>query len=353
MKLGLGFHRDRISPDNFRFARQAGCTHVIVHLVDRLREGLPPGADEFCFGRTRARGVVWSFDELAAVKKLAHDEGLQLEAIENIDPSFWSDILLDGTRKQQQLESLKELLRAMGRLRIPILGYNFSLAGVWGRVEGPFARGGAIAPAFQPDHPLQNQPRPHGQLNNIVYDPDAPAGPIASVSREELWQRLAGFLKTLVPVAETEGVRLAAHPDDPPLPTLRQTPRLLHQPEHLDHLLNLVPSPANALEFCAGTIQEMTNADVYEAAERYSRQRAIAYVHCRNVVGKVPGYHEAFIDDGEIDVPRLLHILHRNGFDGVVIPDHAPRMNCDAPWHAGMAHALGYLKAVLSMNGAL
>ena len=353
MKLGLGFHRDRISPDNFRFARQAGCTHVIVHLVERLREGLPPGADEFCFGRTRARGVVWNFDELAAVKQLAHDEGLQLEAIENIDPSFWSDILLDGARKQQQLESLKELLRAMGRLRIPILGYNFSLAGVWGRLEGPFARGGAIAPAFQPDHPLQNQPLPHGQLNNIVYDPDAPAGPIASVSREELWQRLAGFLKTLVPVAETEGVRLAAHPDDPPLPTLRQTPRLLHQPEHFDQLLNLVPSPANALEFCAGTIQEMTNADVYEAAERYSHQHAIAYVHCRNVIGKAPGYREAFIDDGEIDVPRLLRILHHNGFDGVVIPDHAPRMNCGAPWHAGMAHALGYLKAVLSMNGAL
>lgn len=347
MRLGLGFHRDRISRDNFRFARQAGCTHVVVHLVERLREGLAPSADEFCFGMTRARGVVWSYEELASVKKLANDEGLQLEAIENIDPSFWSDILLDGPRKQQQLESLKGLLRDMGRLHIPILGYNFSLAGVWGRVQGPFARGGATVPAFQANHPLQDKPLPRGQLNNIIYDPNAPHAPIAGISRKELWQRLADFLHALVPVAETEGVRLAAHPDDPPLPTLRQTPRLLHQPEHFNRLVGLVPSPANALEFCAGTIQEMPKANVYELADRYSRQHAIAYVHCRNVVGKAPDYREVFIDEGDMDVPRLLRILHGNDFDGVVIPDHAPQMTCNAPWHAGMAHALGYLRALI------
>lgn len=347
MKLGLGFHRGRIHRDTFRFARQAGCTHVVVHLVERIREGLPPGADEFCFGMTRARGEVWGFDDLAAVKKLANDEDLQLEALENIDPSFWSDVLLDGPRKAQQLESLKGLLRSMGRLGIPILGYNFSLAGVWGRVHGPFARGGAIVPAFQADHPLQTEPLPRGLLNNIVYDAAAVPGPIDGVSRDELWQRLHAFLKELVPVAEAEGVRLAAHPDDPPLPVLRQTPRLLHGPEHFDRLLDLVRSPANALEFCAGTIQEMPGADVYELADRHGRRGSIAYVHCRNVAGKAPNYREVFIDEGDMDVPRLLRSLHRSGFDGVVIPDHAPQMSCDAPWHAGMAHALGYLRAVL------
>lgn len=347
MKLGLGFHRNRIHRETFRFARQAGCTHVVIHLVERIREGLPPAADEFCFGMTRAGGEVWSYDELAAVKKLTNEENLQLEGLENIDPSFWSDILLDGPRKAQQLESLKGLLRSMGRLRIPILGYNFSLAGVWGRVQGPFARGGAMVPAFQPDHPQQDQPLPHGILNNIIYDADAPPGTISGVTREELWERVAEFLRELVPLAETEGVRLAAHPDDPPLPVLRQTPRLLHRPEHFDRLLGLMPSRANALEFCAGTVQEMPGVDVYETAERFSRERAIAYVHCRNVVGKAPDYREVFIDEGDLDVARLLRVLHRNGFDGVIIPDHAPQMTCEAPWHAGMAHALGYLRAVL------
>jgi mannonate dehydratase len=348
MKLGLGFHRNRIHRDTLRFARQAGCTHVVVHLVERLSDGLPPNADEFCFGRTSANGEVWSFEELSAVKKLANDEGLELEALENIDPSFWSGILLDGPRKARQIESLKGLLRDMGRLGIPILGYNFSLAGVWGRIHVPAARGGAIVPRFLPGHPLQDTPLPGGMLNNIVYDTAPAPGPIPSVSREELWQRLAAFLHALVPVAEAEGVRLAAHPDDPPLPTLRQTPRLLHRPEHFQQLLDIVPSQANALEFCAGTVQEMPGADVYAAADHYSRKGSIAYVHCRNVIGKAPDYREVFIDEGDLNVPRLLRVLHGNGFDGVVIPDHSPQMTCEAPWHAGMAHALGYLRAVLA-----
>jgi mannonate dehydratase len=347
MKLGLGLHRDRISRDNLRFARQAGCTHIVVHIVERLRDGLPPSADEFCFGKTLAGGVVWSCEEIAAVQQLAIAEGLCLEAIENLDPSFWCDVLLDGPRKREQLESLKGLLRVMGRLHIPILGYNFSLAGVWGRVFGPFARGGAIVPAFTSGHPQQDQPLPHGQLSNIVYALDAPPGTIQSVSSEELWGRWAEFLAEVAPVAEAEGVRLAAHPDDPPLPTLRQTPRLLHQPQHFDRLLDLLPSRANTLEFCLGTIQEMTEGDAYAAADRYSRKGAIAYVHCRNVIGKVPSYREGFIDEGDLDVLRVLRILHGNGFDGVVIPDHTPQMTCDAPWHAGMAHALGYLRAAL------
>jgi len=92
----------------------------------------------------------------------------------------------------------------------------------------------------------------------------------------------------------------------------------------------------------------MSEGDVYEAAERFCQRGAIAYVHCRNVIGKVPHYRETFIDDGDMDVLRLLRVLHRNGFDGVIIPDHAPQMTCEAPWHAGMAHALGYLQAALA-----
>jgi mannonate dehydratase len=352
MKLALGMHRDRISRDNFRFARQAGCTHLVLHLVDRFREAPLPQADAFCFGQTRARGRVWSEDELEAIQCTARDEGLQIEALENIDPSFWSEILLDGPGKHEQVERLKGLLRSMGRVGIPILGYNFSLAGVWGRTDGAFARGGAMAPGFFEDRLPESSPLPRGQLNNIVYDPDAPPGPIPAISCEELWQRLAFFLRELVPVAEEEGVRLAAHPDDPPVPSLRQTPRLLHHPDCFQRLLDLAPSRANALEFCVGTTQEMPGADLYAAIDQYSRQGSITYVHCRNVRGKVPHYAEVFIDEGDVDMLRVLRILQTNGFDGVIIPDHTPQMTCSAPWHAGMAHALGYLRAALTAIGA-
>ena len=46
---------------------------------------------------------------------------------------------------------------------------------------------------------------------------------------------------------------------------------------------------------------------------------------------------------------RALRLYHRNGFDGVIIPDHTPQMSCAAPWHAGMAYALGWMRAAIRM----
>jgi mannonate dehydratase len=91
----------------------------------------------------------------------------------------------------------------------------------------------------------------------------------------------------------------------------------------------------------------MTEGDVYESLDTYSRQGKLAYVHLRNVRGKVPFYRETFIDDGDVDALRLLRLLQKNHFQGVLIPDHAPQMTCAAPWHAGMAYTLGYLRAAL------
>jgi mannonate dehydratase len=174
---------------------------------------------------------------------------------------------------------------------------------------------------------------------------------VPPASPEQLWQRLKDFLDALLPVAEEAGVTLAAHPDDPPMPTIRGQPRLVFQPRLYQRLLDLRPSPRNALEFCVGTLAEMTEGDIYDVVDTYSRQGKLAYVHLRNVRGKVPFYKETFIDEGDVDVLRVLRILKQNGFTGVVIPDHAPQMACAAPWHAGMAYALGYLRAAMQAVG--
>jgi mannonate dehydratase len=94
---------------------------------------------------------------------------------------------------------------------------------------------------------------------------------------------------------------------------------------------------------------EMTEGDIYDAIDVYSKQRRIAYIHLRNVVGKVPNYRETFIDEGDVDMLRILSILAKNNFDGVVIPDHTPQMTCSAPWHAGMAHTIGFILAAQAM----
>ena len=93
----------------------------------------------------------------------------------------------------------------------------------------------------------------------------------------------------------------------------------------------------------------MTEGSVYDAVDTYSKQGRIAYIHLRNVIGKVPQYRETFIDDGDVDMIRILSLLKYNAFDGVIIPDHTPQMTCTAPWHAGMAHTIGYILAALAL----
>lgn len=350
MKVGLGLYRHMLHQDNYRFARQAGATHIVAHLVNYFAGSprLPAAAGSGSgWGESTNAGVLWTVDELATLRRDIEAEGLKLAAIENLDPSHWHDILLDGPRKAEQLEDIKTIVRRMGEAGIPVLGYNFSIAGVWGHVTGPLARGGAESVGFSAiDSPAQT-PIPNGHVWNMRYAREDVPGTIPPVTTEQLWSRLTDFLLAVVPVAEAAGVRLAAHPDDPPLPTLRGHARLVNQPHLYQRLLDIYPSHANALEFCQGTIAEMTGGDVYEAIDQYASQGAIAYVHLRNVKGKVPNYHEVFIDEGDVDMFRTIEMYHRHGFEGVIIPDHTPQMTCDAPWHAGMAYALGYLRAMI------
>ncbi len=338
----------------YDFARQAGCTHVVVHLVDYFNQGSsnprnnqPTGSKYEPWGLAGDPQRLWTVEELKNLRREIENAGLVLTAIENLDPAHWHDILLDGPLRAQQIEKVKTIIRRMGEAGIPVLGYNFSLAGVCGRVTTPGGRGNAITLGM--DGPADDIPIPIGTIWNMIYDSDATPGTLPSISHEELWRRLQRFLEEVVPVAEQSGVRLAAHPDDPPMPTMRRQPRLVYQPSMYQRLIDLAPSRSNSLELCVGTLAEMTEGDIYNAIDRYSKQGRIAYVHLRNVVGKVPHYRETFIDEGDVDMLRILTILHRNHFDGVIIPDHTPQMTCSAPWHAGMAHTIGYVLAAKAM----
>ena len=135
--------------------------------------------------------------------------------------------------------------------------------------------------------------------------------------RMALEQHPTASRDALVPIAEEAQVRLAAHPDDPPLEFVRGQPRLVHRPDLHQRLLDRRPSRSNSLELCIGTLAEMPDPnDLYSAIDRYSRQGAIAYAHCRNVHGRAPHYREIFIDDGDVDMVEALRILQRNGYRG-------------------------------------
>jgi mannonate dehydratase len=286
---------------------------------------------------------------MAGVVAMLARHGLKPAAMENLSPNFWSDILLDGPKKHEQMDGLKQLVRDAGRAGISVIGYNFSLAGVWGWQRKRVARGGATTAVFAAGEFDAQKPIPDGMIWNMRYRPATVGAAPVTVSERDLWSRLAWFLRELVPVAEKANVRLAAHPDDPPVERLRGTARLVNTHAKYERLLEIAPSPANALEFCIGSLQEMEDGDVYETTRHFARRNAIAYVHFRNVRGKVPDYVETFVDDGDVDMAEIVRVLRDEGFDGVMVPDHVPDPDCPAPWHAGHAYTVGFMKA-LTMN---
>ena len=351
MKLGFGLYKHMLNEQHYKFAKQCGATHLVIHLVDyfghnRDSADQPIGGAEG-WGKAGNPNEIWSLEELISIKKDINNYGLELEAIENFDPAHWHDILLDGPKKKIQIENLKQLIKNVGRAGIPTFGYNFSLAGVSSRDIGPYARGGAVSVGMNGS--VDETPIPNGMVWNMIYDENALDGSLPHIGHEELWKRLQYFLNEIIPVAEEAGVKMAAHPDDPPMPYVRNTPRLVYQPDLYQKLIDIKPSPSNKLEFCLGSIAEMTEGDVYEATDIYSKQDKISYVHFRNIIGKVPNYKEVFVDEGDIDMVKILKILKKNNFQGVLIPDHTPQMTCDAPWYAGMAYTMGYMKAIMNL----
>jgi mannonate dehydratase len=240
MKVGLGLYRHMLTREYYDFARQAGCTHVVVHLVDYFNQGTtnprhnqPTGAKYKPWGVAGDPEKLWTIADLNRLRRDIEDAGLIFAAIETLDPAHWYDILLDGPRRSRHIENVKAIIGRIGEARIPILGYNFSVAGVCGRVTTPSGRGRALTVGM--DGPADDEPVPNGMVWNMIYDRNAPPGNLPAVSHEELWRRLQRFLEDVIPVAERSGVRLAAHPDDPPMSTMRGQPRLVYQP-HMYHI---------------------------------------------------------------------------------------------------------------------
>jgi mannonate dehydratase len=356
LRVGLSLYGELLSEKGARYAAQLGVEDVVIHLTDYARNGDSAAYQAGGVGPINGDCIdapLWSYERMAEFVDMLARYGIRVAAMENISPNFWTDILLDGPRKLEQMQAMKTLVRDAGRAGIPVIGYNFSLAGVWGWQRKPIARGGAVTAVFAADEFDAQAPLPDGMVGNMRYRPAVSGASSQTVDEPTLWARLEWFLSELVPVAEEAGVRLAAHPDDPPVERLRDTARLVNTHAKYDRLLGLVPSHANALEYCVGSLAEMVEGDVYDTTRRFARSGAIAYVHFRNVRGKVPNYVETFVDDGDVDMAEIVRVLHEEGYDGVLVPDHVPELDCPAPWHAGHAYTVGYMKALVANAAAL
>lgn len=347
MKIGLGLYRQMLNDEHYKFAQQLGVTHVVAHLEDYFSAD-PQLADDDDSSWGQSQSDDWTEEMFSGlVSDLARFD-LELAGIENFSVRHWHDVLLDGPKRDEQIDHLKRIVRAAGRAGVPCIGYNFSAVGVWGWKRGPLARGGAMSVGFDIDAIDPNEPIPRGMAWNMAYSDTVGPETEAPISKEQIWDRYTRFLNELLPVAEESGVILAAHPDDPPVDALRMTAKLINSHDAYRRAFEIDPSPNNRAELCLGCLQEMAEGDIYETVAEFARQGRIGYIHFRNVKGKIPNYREVFIDEGDIDMARILRVLKDNGYDGVLIPDHTPELACAAPWHAGKAFAIGYMKALLA-----
>jgi len=349
-KLGLGLYKSLLTKNNFQFARQAGATHLVIQLVDYIKGGANPSLSQNYlngWGETKNQEKLWEYDDLFRLKKVVESHGLTWEAIENFDPSHWFDILLDGPMRVQQMDNLKYMVANIGKAGVPMIGYYFSIAGVWGWSSKVFGRGNPLTVGFNASDVDMNVPIKNGMVWNMTYDTNAPEGNLPTISRAEMWERITWFLDEIIPVAEEHGVKMVAHPDDPPMPELRKSARLFYSINEYEKLLTINKSPNNGFEFCLGTLQEMLGSDVLKSLDKHSAEGNIGYIHFRNVKGKVPNYREVFVDEGDLNMVEVIKILKKNDYQGILIPDHSPAMSCDAPWHASMAYTLGYMKGLI------
>jgi mannonate dehydratase len=149
-------------------------------------------------------------------------------------------------------------------------------------------------------------------------------------------------------VAEEVGVKLALHPDDPPISQYAGVPRIFHNLDALQRAIDTVPSPNHGLGFCQGTVATMAGVDAVEAIYRFGRQNKIFFVHFRNPRGQTPVFAEVFPDEGDTDMFAAVRAYRDVGVDGVARIDHCPPMLGDNDRHErSFAFQGGYAKGLV------
>jgi mannonate dehydratase len=341
MIVGLGVNIDDRATKNFyQFARQIGIRHVTV-----------ARPDEDIFPNVRKEGY-WTLDDILRYQEHLKGFGLEIEAFENMPSYNWFDIILDGPKRPEHIEKFRRSIKNMGAIGIKHLGFNFSIAGVYGRIMETNARGHALTPVFDESYGLHNLPIQKGWVMGSKADPDASEEILPPVPLEVMKDRLDRFLNDILPACEDANVNIAFHPEDPPVEEMRGAARVLINPERYNELFLKHTSGKLKVEFCQGVFTEM-GGNIYEHIRSFASRDLIAYGHFRNVNGKVPRYYENFIDAGDVDMIKAAKIYHESGFHGVLIPDHTPEVSTAAPRQTGMAFQVGYMRAIFKAIDAL
>ena len=316
MRAGFGQFQ-QATPEYLQFAQQYGATDILLNT---------PSLPNY--------NGTWSLHDLVNLRRNVENYGMTLSALENVPTQFYDHIMLNGPKRDEQIEKMIITVRNIARAGIPIFGYNWMPSHVW-RTPPQKIRGGAMATAFNYQI-ANNMPLTHGR----------------EYTEGEMWENLEYWIKIITPVAEEEGIRLGIHPCDPPVEQLGGIPQLFRSYDNYRRYLQIYPSYHCAIEFCQGTVSEMFDSEgdaLYDFIAEMVRANKVLYVHFRNVSAPNPeDFYEEFINTGHVDMYRAMKTYYDNGYDSFFIDDHVPQTIEDTQWgHRGRAFANGYIQAMI------
>jgi mannonate dehydratase len=326
MRIGLRSHN--AAKDRLRFAQQIGADGASIWA------SACPGYDDRCY---------LTANDVLTMRERFDKYALQLTGI-GLGGDCVKNQLLGLPERDREIENVCRTIRSIGEAyqdgtESPVVIIDqrttyWAKSGPWwhpGFERLPVGRGGALLTTFDTD-------------KIVAAHADKPAG---EVSGEEVWSRIAYFYERIVPVAEQAKVRLATHPDDPPMDAYRGVQQVLTSLAGLQQFIELVPSPYNGLLLCLGVMQER-GEDVPQVIRTLGKQKKIFYVHFRNVIGTVPQFTEVLPHEGDSNMIANFKALKQVGYGGFVVPDHHPGFDGDDEWgRNSRAWQVGYLKGVI------
>ena len=319
MRLGLGQFSE-VTDDLMTFIRQLGVEDIVLNSA-RL-----PGDER------------WEFMDLLDLRTTVENAGLRIGSPENVPHQFYDKVMLGLPGREEQIENMAATIRNIGRAGIPILGYHWMPNRVWRSSRTTPGRGGVKVTRF-----------------DLELVKDAPLSHDREYTEDELWDNYEYFMKRIIPVAEDAGVKLALHPDDPPVASLGGVGRCMRSFDGFKRAMEIGDSPMNGLNFCHGCWSEMKGGEgVLDAIRYFGGMGKIFYVHFRDVKGTAECFDECFIDEGNNNMLEVVKTLKEVGFDSFMIPDHVPKVVDDSSWnHRGRAYAIGYMRALLEVVNSL
>jgi len=307
------------------------------------------GVNNICSALPSARtDAAWSVEGLTKLRERVESYGIHLDMVPLPLSSAYitkaelpSIMMAKSPERDRDIDNVCQMIRNASRAGIPSLKYNMSILGVV-RTESTPGRGRSTYSTFVYDKAKQEPPLTE-------------AGP---VNPDAYWERITHFLERVVPVAAENKIRIACHPHDPGMPYdkgYRGVHTVLGSVDGLKKFLSIKENPYHGLNFCQGTVSEMLQdpgKEILDVIRYFGSRKKIFNVHFRNIKGKFLNFQETYIDNGDVDMLKAMRVYKEVGYDGMMMPDHVPKVTADPKGLQAFAYTFGYIKALITAVNA-